>query len=203
MNDYTGAIDLVIDENNPEILYASMWEKDRKAWNFDGSGIGSGIYKSIDGGENWVEISGGESGFPDTEGTGRIGLDISRSNSNILFAILDNQDRREGSNNAENDDLTKDDLRSISTSDFLKIEDKKIRDFLRNNLSLKKNQIAFFALSSFGVFSKNDPRPNRLNIGRNLQDGAIIDNGELWRPFGLVNPLYWIATGKKWKDPSF
>ena len=133
VNDYTGAIDLVIDENNPEILYASMWEKDRKAWNFDGSGIGSGIYKSIDGGENWVEISGGESGFPDTEGTGRIGLDISRSNPNILFAILDNQDRREGSNNAENDDLTKDDLRSISTSDFLKIEDKKIRDFLRNN----------------------------------------------------------------------
>ena len=133
VNDYTGAIDLVIDENNPEILYASMWEKDRKAWNFDGSGIGSGIYKSIDSGENWVEISGGESGFPDTEGTGRIGLDISRSNSNILFAILDNQDRREGSNNAENDDLTKDDLRSISTSDFLKIEDKKIRDFLRNN----------------------------------------------------------------------
>ena len=53
MNDYTGAIDLVIDENNPEILYASMWEKDRKAWNFDGSGVGSGIYKSIDGGENW------------------------------------------------------------------------------------------------------------------------------------------------------
>ncbi len=133
VNDYTGAIDLVIDENNPEILYASMWEKDRKAWNFDGSGIGSGIYKSIDGGENWVEISGGESGFPDTEGTGRIGLDISRSNPNILFAILDNQDRREGSNNTENDDLTKDDLRSISTSDFLKIEDKKIRDFLRNN----------------------------------------------------------------------
>ena len=133
VNDYTGAIDLVIDENNPEILYASMWEKDRKAWNFDGSGVGSGIYKSIDSGENWVEISGGESGFPDTEGTGRIGLDISRSNSNILFAILDNQDRREGSNNAENDDLTKDDLRSISTSDFLKIEDKKIRDFLRNN----------------------------------------------------------------------
>ena len=133
VNEYTGAIDLVIDENNPEILYASMWEKDRKAWNFDGSGIGSGIYKSIDGGENWVEISGGESGFPDTEGTGRIGLDISRSNPNILFAILDNQDRREGSNNAENDDLTKDDLRSISASDFLKIEDKKLRDFLRNN----------------------------------------------------------------------
>ena len=87
--------------------------------------------------------------------------------------------------------------------DLFQVHLKNTRDFLRNNLSLKKNQIAFFALSSFGVFSKNDPRPNRLNIGRNLQDGAIIDNGELWRPFGLVNPLYWIATGRKWKDPSF
>ena len=87
--------------------------------------------------------------------------------------------------------------------DLFQVHLKNTRDFLRNNLSLKKNKIAFFALSSFGVFSKNDPRPNRLNIGRNLQDGAIIDNGELWRPFGLVNPLYWIATGKKWKDPSF
>ena len=133
VNDYTGAIDLVLDETNPDVLYASMWEKDRKAWNFDGSGIGSGIYKSIDGGENWIEISGGQSGFPDTKGTGRIGLDISRSNPNILFAILDNQDRREVLNNSENNDLTKDDLRSISTSDFLKIEDKKLRDFLRSN----------------------------------------------------------------------
>ena len=87
--------------------------------------------------------------------------------------------------------------------DLFQVHLKNTRDFLRNNLSLKKNQIAFFALSSFGVFSKNDPRPNRLNIGRNLQDGAIIDNGELWRPFGLVNPLYWIATGKRWRDPSF
>ena len=93
VNDLTGAIDLIIDESNPAILYASMWEKDRKAWNFDGAGLGSGIYKSTDGGINWLEISGGSSGFPDTEGTGRIGLDISRSNPNILYAILDNQDR--------------------------------------------------------------------------------------------------------------
>ena len=46
---------------------------------------------------------------------------------------MDNQDRREVLNNSDNNDLTKDDLRSISTSDFLKIEDKKLRDFLRSN----------------------------------------------------------------------
>ena len=108
---------IAIQQSNPSVIWVGTGEGNPR----NSLNGGFGIYKSIDGGENWVEISGGESGFPDTEGTGRIGLDISRSNSNILFAILDNQDRREGSNNAENDDLTKDDLRSISTSDFLKI----------------------------------------------------------------------------------
>ena len=122
INQFTGAIDLVIDNTDPDILYCSMWEKDRKAWNFDGSGIGSGIFKSEDGGESWIEISGGDSGFPDTDGTGRIGLDISLSNPNILYAILDNQDRRQDNNNVNNNDLSKDKLRSISTTDFLKFQ---------------------------------------------------------------------------------
>ena len=133
VNDLTGAIDLIIDESNPNILYASMWEKDRKAWNFDGAGLGSGIYKSTDGGSTWLEISGGSSGFPDTEGTGRIGLDISRSNPNILYAILDNQDRKEIEEVNVNNDLTKGQLREISVENFLKISNKKINKFLRDN----------------------------------------------------------------------
>ena len=133
INEFTGAIDLVIDNTNPDILYSSMWEKDRKAWNFDGSGVGSGIFKSEDGGESWIEISGGDSGFPDTDGTGRIGLDISQSDPNILYAILDNQDRRQSSNDITNSDLTKDKLRSISTTDFLKISDEILEKFLKNN----------------------------------------------------------------------
>ncbi|NEP77436.1 MAG: hypothetical protein F6K39_04180 [Okeania sp. SIO3B3] len=87
--------------------------------------------------------------------------------------------------------------------DLFQIHLNKTTEFLRNNLSLRKDQISFFALSSFGVFSNSDPRPNRLNLGRNLQDGAMIDQTGEWRPFGLLSPLYWIATGKKWKDPSF
>tara|TARA_B100001057_G_scaffold13732_1_gene12941 strand:- start:48377 stop:51190 length:2814 start_codon:yes stop_codon:yes gene_type:complete len=133
INEFTGAIDLVIDNSNPDILYCSMWEKDRKAWNFDGSGIGSGIYKSEDGGESWIEISGGDSGFPDTDGTGRIGLDLSLSDPNILYAILDNQDRRQSSNDVISSDLSKDKLRSISTTDFLKISDEILEKFLKKN----------------------------------------------------------------------
>ena len=134
INDMTGAIDLVIDPSNPDILYLSMWERERMAWNFDGSGLGSGIFKSTDGGENWKEISGGLSGFPDTEGTGRIGLDISKSNPNIIYAILDNQDRKASTpSEQKNDDLTKDMLRDISISDFLKLSDEKLNKFLRSN----------------------------------------------------------------------
>ena len=134
VNDMTGAIDLVIDPSNPDILYLSMWERDRKAWNFDGSGIGSGIYKSTDGGESWLEVSGESSGFPDTEGTGRIGLDISKSNPNIIYAVLDNQDRRQSDPpNQKNEDLTKDILRVISITDFLKLSDDKLDKFLRAN----------------------------------------------------------------------
>jgi len=51
VSDSTGAVDLVIDPTNPDILYVAMWQRDRKAWNFKGSGKGSGIYKSTDGGE--------------------------------------------------------------------------------------------------------------------------------------------------------
>ncbi|HJN54193.1 MAG TPA: glycosyl hydrolase, partial [Flavobacteriaceae bacterium] len=134
INDMTGAIDLVIDPSNPDILYLSMWERERMAWNFDGSGFGSGIFKSTDGGENWKKISGGLSGFPDTEGTGRIGLDISKSNPNIIYAILDNQDRKASTpSEQKNDDLTKDMLRDISINDFLKLSDEKLNKFLRSN----------------------------------------------------------------------
>ena len=133
VNNRTGAIDIVIDPSNPDILYSAMWEKDRKAWDFDGSGIGSGIYKSVDGGSSWLEVSGGTSGFPDTRGTGRIGLDISISNPNIIYAILDNQDRKPKDEDVSNEGLTKDSFREISEEDFLKILDKELDAFLKQN----------------------------------------------------------------------
>ena len=133
VNNRTGAIDIVIDPSNPDILYSAMWEKDRKAWDFDGSGIGSGIYKSVDGGSSWLEVSGGTSGFPDTRGTGRIGLDISISNPNIVYAILDNQDRKPKDEDVSNEGLTKDSFREISEEDFLKISDKDLDAFLKQN----------------------------------------------------------------------
>ncbi len=96
INEQTGIIDLVINPKNPNILYAAAWERNRKAWNFQGNGKNSGIYKSTDGGQTWAKLSS----FPTTEGTGRIGIAIAPQppkggeSGDILYAVLDNQDKR-------------------------------------------------------------------------------------------------------------
>ncbi|MCK4921501.1 MAG: hypothetical protein KAS71_10675, partial [Bacteroidales bacterium] len=128
----TGIIDLIMDPANSDILYAASWERDRRAWNFNESGNGSGIYKSIDAGENWTKISGGESGFPDGEGIGRIGLTVFPGNTDILYAFLDNQFHRELKKETS-DGLSKDDLRLMSSEEFLSLEDNVIEEFLKEN----------------------------------------------------------------------
>ena len=130
----TGAIDLVSDPKNPKVLYAAMWRRDRKAWNFNEGGKTSGIYKSADAGESWVLISGPASGFPNGDGIGRIGLAVYPQNPDILYAILDNQSARKEDKKTElNGKLTKDALRKISKEDFSKLGDSLITQFLKDN----------------------------------------------------------------------
>jgi len=124
-----GAIDLIIDPANPDILYSATWERERKAWNFKGSGEGSGIYKSNDGGENWQLVTTGDNGFPHDAGVGRIGLAISYQNPNKIYALLDNQNRREAKDE-EDFVVTKEKLRTMSNDAFLNLDDADINDYL-------------------------------------------------------------------------
>lgn len=132
VNQDAGAIDLIIDPTNPDILYASTWERTRRAWNFVESGEGSGIYKSIDRGENWTRLNGEKSGFPTGKGTGRIGLAIyENAGKKTLYAILDNYNRRPEEDKKKGDDLTKDDLRKMSKEAFLKLNTKQVEGYLK------------------------------------------------------------------------
>ena len=88
----TGIIDLSVCKTDSKIMYAAAWEKDRKSWNFKGNGNGSGIYKSTDSGDSWVLVSEANSGFPTGENIGRIGLSV--VNSETIYAVLDNQNKR-------------------------------------------------------------------------------------------------------------
>ncbi|HTA81374.1 MAG TPA: glycosyl hydrolase [Bacteroidia bacterium] len=127
----TGAIDLAMDPTNSKILYAAMWHRERRAWNFDGSGKTSGIYKSIDGGDTWALLTTKESGFPTGDGAGRIGLAVYPKNPNIIYASIDNQDDRD--NKKKKTGLTKDTLRTMTKAAFMTLSDSVIEKFLRDN----------------------------------------------------------------------
>ena len=81
-----GITDLAVDRSNPDILYAASYDKVRKPWTFNAGGPGSAIYKSTDGGITWVKLGGGlPSGV-----LGRIGLAVSCSNPDIIYANIEN-----------------------------------------------------------------------------------------------------------------
>ena len=89
-NDMAGAVDLIMDPNNPRVLYASTWRVQRTPYSLSSGGEGSSLWKSTDSGETWKEISTNE-GF--AEGTlGIIGVTVSPVNSNRVWAIVENKE---------------------------------------------------------------------------------------------------------------
>ncbi|WP_205501611.1 VPS10 domain-containing protein [Rufibacter psychrotolerans] len=134
-NDNTGAVDLVVDPSNSNTLYASLWHRERRAWNFVEGGSTSGIFKSTNGGETWQRITGGTSGFPASEGIGRIGLSIFPQNPNIIYASVDNQDLRQDVKPAvaTGNRLRKEQFKDFTKEDFLKLDDAVINTFLEEN----------------------------------------------------------------------
>lgn len=82
----TGAIDLIMDPNDSNVLYASMWNRIRRSWSDPLPSAGNGIYKSSDGGDSWVRLN---NGLPPAETNGRIGLAISSQNSDVVYALID------------------------------------------------------------------------------------------------------------------
>jgi photosystem II stability/assembly factor-like uncharacterized protein len=89
VNDSTGASDLVMDPNNPRILFAGMWQLSLKTWNRESGGSGSGIYMSRDGGDTWKRLEG--HGLP-TKPVGKIALCMTRENSNRIYALIETGD---------------------------------------------------------------------------------------------------------------
>ncbi|HTE44822.1 MAG TPA: hypothetical protein VK636_06225 [Gemmatimonadaceae bacterium] len=85
-NPKTGAIDVQLDPSNPDIVYLAMWERYRTPYSLNSGGVGSGLFKSTDGGTTWTEIKG--SGYPEGP-KGRIGLSVARSNPQIVYALTE------------------------------------------------------------------------------------------------------------------
>ena len=131
INSDTGIIDISVASDNPQIMYAAAWERERKAWNFKGNGKGSGIYKSEDGGTTWYLVSRDDSGFPNNEGVGRIGLAV--FNQNILYAILDNQNNRPivEDTTTKSKKISQSDMFSVPGEIFVEKSNKEINTYLK------------------------------------------------------------------------
>lgn len=132
VNNQSGIIEMVHDPSNFNLMFASSWDKDRKAWNFRGDGPGSAIYKSTDAGSTWTKVSTEDSGFPTGKGTGRIGLAI--YDENTIYAVHDNQNRREADEESKDKEtLTKADFKEMSTKEFMALDNKQLKTYLRTN----------------------------------------------------------------------
>jgi photosystem II stability/assembly factor-like uncharacterized protein len=87
VNDHVGANDLVMDPQAPDTLYAATWNRIRRRWSDPVPGGEDGLYKTTDGGKTWTPIN---TGLPDTNFTGRIGIDLCRTKPTTLYAYVDN-----------------------------------------------------------------------------------------------------------------
>jgi len=125
----TGFVDMCFDPSNPEILIASSWERLRTAWNFKGSGPGSGIYLSKNNGDSWTKIYS-------EANTGRIGLaSFSKNGRTGVYAIKDDQNSLPESEKDTSILLIKDliIMEKESAESFLKLNNKKLNAFLVAN----------------------------------------------------------------------
>ena len=91
-SDKTGAIDMVMSPEDPNILFAALWEFERKAWGAKTAGLESGLWKSTDGGDTWQEVTRNE-GLP-AGMWGRLGITMSAADPKRVYALIDNETRQ-------------------------------------------------------------------------------------------------------------
>jgi len=88
LDENTGCADIAVDPQNPEILYAGMWNFRRKPWTFRSGGPGSGLYQTTDGGDTWNRLT---NGLPEGE-LGRIAVTVSPVTPNLVYVLVESKE---------------------------------------------------------------------------------------------------------------
>lgn len=188
IDENTGVIDMSVSPNNPNIIYAASWERDRKAWDFNGDGENSAIYKTTDGGSNWIKLTEKNNGFPTGSGVGRIGL--ATYNDNVIYAFLDNQFRRPVESSNTSDGLQKDTFKTMSKAELLELDDKALNSYLRSNRFPRK----YSAKNVKKAIEKGEAQPKDLATYLENPNAVVFDS-----PVIGAEVYKSVNGGKTWK----
>ncbi|MDA7567859.1 glycosyl hydrolase, partial [Flavobacteriaceae bacterium] len=196
INDDVGIIDISVSPTNPNIMFASSWERNRKAWNFDGDGENSAIYKSTDAGDTWAKVTTDESGFPVGKGIGRIGLTM--FNNNTIYAILDNQFRRPERPKDTGSGLQKGAFTKMSVAAFSKLDNEELNQYLRRHrFALKYSAASIKKAVQEGSVKPSDLALYIENANSNLFNSQVI-GAEVYK--SSDGGLSWEKTHKDYID---
>jgi photosystem II stability/assembly factor-like uncharacterized protein len=179
IDDKTGCIDLVMDPADPNILYASMWNRIRRRWSDPMPEDGDHVYKTTDAGKTWKII---DKGLPDTKATGRIGLAISHSNPNVLYAFVDDHNKKRDPKPGETDSYERQVQKVVIGGAIYRSGDKgeswekmgEVHDFFKP-----------FSGTYGWVFSqiRVDPKNENEVYALGVSMGRSEDGGKTWKQF--------------------
>lgn len=130
VDDNTGAVEMDINPQNPNELYAAMWYRTRASWDFVEGGKTSGIYKSTDGGNTWKLLTVQGAGMPVGDGLGRMGVVVYPKNPQIVYAVLDNQTNKPDTAKRDTTNYRVDDFKDLTKEQFAQLDSKKLDSFL-------------------------------------------------------------------------
>jgi photosystem II stability/assembly factor-like uncharacterized protein len=195
-DDKTGAIDISVDRTNPNVLYAALWEAYRVEYQMSSGGPGSGLFKSIDGGETWQEITRNP-GMPGGV-VGRIGVSVSGADPNRVYALVEN----------ENGGLLSSDDAGASWKLINPNRSIRQRAFYYTHVFADpKNKDVVYALNT-SLFKSTDGGKTLTSVGR----GTHGDHHDLWidpdDPTHLVNGndgggAISVSGGQAWSEQDF
>ena len=229
----TGAIDLVMHPENPDILYVSFWQRLRQPWRFDSGGPNGGIFKTTDAGKSWVELT---QGLPKGD-LGRIGLAISRSNPKVLMAVVEHsyqprrtlREGREEKPNPDYNDMTKLGTGIYRTEDsgktWMYMNRINVRPFYYSHIYINPfdDQLIYYLNTSM-QYSKDsgktfetlrglhpdfhtmwlDPtNKNRFYVGQDGGAALTYDHGSTWILFDNLCVTQFYAVSADTRDPYY
>jgi photosystem II stability/assembly factor-like uncharacterized protein len=184
IDEKTGCIDLVLDPSDANTLYASMWNRIRKRWSDPVPENGDHICKTTNSGKTWRII---EKGLPDTKVTGRIGLTVSPSNPNVLYAYVDDHSKKRDPNAGETDSYERLVQKVVIGAAIYRSDDKgenwrkmgEVHDFFK-----PFSGTYGWVFSQIRVHPKDENKIYALGVG----NGISTDGGISWKQ--------WQATDK-------